>query len=72
MDERQVRLRLTERGCVLQAQSAEVARCFLERSGLSIPEAARLRDEVLALRDALRDALREEPKSGPETPGPKT
>ncbi|MGP6087284.1 MarR family winged helix-turn-helix transcriptional regulator [Antarctobacter jejuensis] len=53
-DERQVRIRLTEEGRAMQAQSAEVARCFLESSGLSMPEAARLRDEVLNLRDTLR------------------
>lgn len=56
LDERQVRIRLTDSGRALQDKSAEVARCFLDRSGLDMPEAVRLRDDVLALRDRLRDA----------------
>lgn len=55
-DERQVRIGLTEDGRALQAQSAEVSRCFLNRTGLSPDEAARLRDEVMGLRDTLREA----------------
>ena len=54
-DERQVRIRLTDEGRLLGGESAEIARCFLERAGLTMPEAVRLRDEVLALRDTLRD-----------------
>lgn len=56
-DERQVRIGLTQDGRALQAQSAEVSRCFLNRTGLSPDEAARLRDEVMGLRDTLRDAV---------------
>lgn len=65
-DERQVRIRLTAEGRDLQGASADISRCFLERSGLSMPEAARLRDEVLTLRDQLRD----EASLDPEVPGP--
>ncbi|SMX38403.1 MarR family winged helix-turn-helix transcriptional regulator [Maliponia aquimaris] len=54
-DERQLRIRLTDAGRALQDKSAEVARCFLDMTGLDMPEAVRLRDEVLALRDRLRD-----------------
>lgn len=55
LDERQVRIRLTEEGNRLREASEDVARCFLERSGLTMSEAARLRDEVMTLRDNLRD-----------------
>ena len=60
-DERQVRIRLTEEGRALQVQSADIARCFLERSGLTMSDAARLRDEVMTLRDNLRDEAELDP-----------
>lgn len=53
-DERQVRLTLTEAGRALREKAAAVPGCFLERTGLVLPEAAALRDEVAALRDRLR------------------
>lgn len=55
-DERQVRIRLTAAGRALESHSAEVARCFLDRAGLSVAEAMRLRNEIAALRDRLREA----------------
>ncbi len=54
-DERQVLIQLTAEGRALGDSSGEVARCFLEKSGLAMSDAARLRDEVLTLRDQLRD-----------------
>ena len=53
-DERQVRLTLTDAGRALREQAAAIPGCFLERTGLALPEAAALRDEVAALRDRLR------------------
>lgn len=67
-DERQVRIRLTDQGRALQVQSAEVSRCFLEQTGLSMDQAARLRDDVMLLRDNLRDeADLEPPRLDPAT-----
>lgn len=53
-DERQVRIRLTEKGRALADQAARIPDCILDRSGLTMAEAAALRDRVTALRDHLR------------------
>lgn len=53
-DERQVRLTLTDAGRALRDRAASVPGCFLDRTGLALPDAARLRDDVAALRDRLR------------------
>jgi DNA-binding MarR family transcriptional regulator len=55
-DERQVRIRLTEKGRALADQAARIPDCILDRSGLTMAEAAALRDRVTALRDHLRGA----------------
>jgi len=55
-DERQVRIRLTEKGRALADQAARIPDCILDRSGLTMAEAAALRDRVIALRDHLRGA----------------
>jgi DNA-binding MarR family transcriptional regulator len=48
-DERQVRVRLTEKGAALRAKARDVPRCILEATGLPRAELARLRDDVAAL-----------------------
>jgi DNA-binding MarR family transcriptional regulator len=55
-DERQVRLRLTEAGRTLAAQTATVPRAFAEKTGLQQAELADLRDILAALRDKLKPA----------------
>ena len=55
-DERQVRLRLTEAGRTLAAQTATVPRAFAEKTGLQQSELADLRDILAALRDKLKPA----------------
>lgn len=55
-DERQVRLRLTEAGRALAAQTATVPRAFAEKTGLQQSELADLRDILAALRDKLKPA----------------
>ncbi|MFM7335078.1 MAG: MarR family winged helix-turn-helix transcriptional regulator [Tabrizicola sp.] len=55
-DERQVRLRLTEAGRVLAAQTAKVPRAFAEKTGLQQSELADLRDILAVLRDKLKPA----------------
>ncbi|ASP20754.1 organic hydroperoxide resistance transcriptional regulator [Antarctobacter heliothermus] len=63
-DERQVRIALTKTGRALQAHSVEVSRCFLDRTGLSMEQAIRLRDDVLGLRDTLREASDKDSAAG--------
>lgn len=53
-DERQVRLALTDEGRALGDRAAEVPLCFLDRTGLSVEDAAQMRDDLNALRDRLR------------------
>ena len=53
-DERQVRVTLTEAGRDMQAHAAEIPRCILEKSGMSLAALTTLRDQVSALRDQLR------------------
>jgi DNA-binding MarR family transcriptional regulator len=53
-DERQVRVTLTEAGRDMQARAAEIPRCILEKSGMSLAALTTLRDQVSALRDQLR------------------
>ncbi len=54
-DERQVRIRLTDKGYALRYAARDIPGCILERSGLSLADATALRDQVSALRDHLRD-----------------
>lgn len=52
-DERQVRIALTEAGRTLQTRAAHVPGCLLERTGLTLDQAAALREAVTTLRDRL-------------------
>lgn len=55
-DERQVRLRLTDAGRAVAAQTASIPRAFAEMTGLQQSELADLRDILAALRDKLKPA----------------
>lgn len=53
VDERSVRVTLTERGRALEAQAETVRRGFLKATGLSPDQAAALRDRIADLRATL-------------------
>ena len=53
VDERQVRVRLTDKGRAMQEKAREIPDCILEASGLEIDELRRLQSELVALRTAL-------------------
>ena len=53
-DERQVRLRLTDRSRGLRDQAAAIPACLMAQSGLTRESVAALTAEVMALRDRLR------------------
>jgi DNA-binding MarR family transcriptional regulator len=53
VDERQVRVRLTDKGRAIREKAREIPDCILEASGLEIDELHRLRSEIVALRNAL-------------------
>ena len=53
-DERQVRVRLTRAGRVLQAKARNIPGCILETSGLSPTAARKLQTEIATLRQSLR------------------
>lgn len=53
-DERQVNITLTETGHALKARAAHIPACVLEKSGLSVEDLTRLRDQITTLRDHLR------------------
>ncbi len=55
-DERQVLIRLTERGRALKNDAAGIPACAFEATGLEREEAVRLLRQVAALRDQLRGA----------------
>nr|WP_135502188.1 MarR family transcriptional regulator [Roseovarius aestuariivivens] len=52
-DERQVRIRLTQAGRALQQQAAHIPGCIVEKTGLTLEDVTRLRDEITALRAEL-------------------
>jgi DNA-binding MarR family transcriptional regulator len=56
-DERQVQVRLTDKGRALQAESACLGTALVERSGMTPEQLMTLNREVQALRDALADNL---------------
>jgi MarR family transcriptional regulator, organic hydroperoxide resistance regulator len=53
IDERQVRVRLTDKGRVMREKARGIPDCILEASGLEIDELRRLQSELVALRTAL-------------------
>ncbi len=53
-DERQVNITLTDTGRALQARAAHIPAAVLEKSGLSLDDLTRLRDQITTLRDQLR------------------
>lgn len=53
-DERQVRIRLTDKGYAMRYAARGIPGCILDRSGLTQDDAIALRDRVTALRDHLR------------------
>ncbi|RGP37335.1 MarR family winged helix-turn-helix transcriptional regulator [Pseudotabrizicola alkalilacus] len=53
-DERQVNITLTDPGRTLKARAAHIPACVLEKSGLSLDDLTRLRDQITTLRDHLR------------------
>ncbi|WP_103335299.1 MarR family winged helix-turn-helix transcriptional regulator [Pseudotabrizicola formosa] len=55
-DERQVNITLTDAGRALQGRAAHIPACVLEKSGLSLEDLTRLRDQITTLRDHLRGA----------------
>jgi MarR family transcriptional regulator, organic hydroperoxide resistance regulator len=59
VDERQVRVRLTERGRALRERAWEIPGCILEASNLEIDELLRLQSEIVALRSSLERYHRE-------------
>ncbi|MCR0980714.1 MarR family winged helix-turn-helix transcriptional regulator [Roseomonas populi] len=55
-DERVVRARLTEAGRALREKALDIPGCILGATGLDLPAAVRLRDEVDGLRKSLERA----------------
>jgi MarR family transcriptional regulator, organic hydroperoxide resistance regulator len=55
-DERQVHITLTDAGRAMQSAAAHIRACVIEKSGLSLDDLTRLRDQINALRDQLRSA----------------
>lgn len=53
-DERQVNITLTDTGRALQTRAAHIPAAVLEKSGLSLDDLTRLRDQITTLRDQLR------------------
>lgn len=53
-DERQVRIALTPEGAALESRAADVRRAFLDATGLTMAEAAELRDRLSRLRAHVR------------------
>lgn len=55
-DERQVRVRIAEKGRALQSQSHKLTQCIIAQSGLSLAAMTDLQIRITALRDHLREA----------------
>lgn len=53
LDERQVRVHLTDAGRMLGGEAAHIPHCMVEASGLSFEELGRLRRQITDLRNAL-------------------
>src|SRR5882757_7356960 len=50
VDERQVRVRLTDKGRAMREKAREIPSCILEASNLEVDELLRLQSEIVALR----------------------
>jgi MarR family transcriptional regulator, organic hydroperoxide resistance regulator len=59
VDERKVRVRLTERGRATREKARKIPGCILEASNLEIDELLRLQSDIVALRSALERYHRE-------------
>lgn len=57
IDERQVRVRLTEAGRALKAEAEAIPLAVIEGTGMSVSAAEAMRSELLALRDRLDQAI---------------
>jgi len=57
-DERQVRLRLTDKGANLRKRARDVGGCIIEAVGLSREAAVKLRGDIVRLRDNLMKAAK--------------
>ncbi len=55
-DERQVTVTLTDAGRAMKHRAAHIPECVVQKSGLSVEELTRLRDQIITLRDQLRSA----------------
>lgn len=55
-DERQVRIRLTDKGKALKEDTADFASCILAASGISVDDLRDLQARITALRDNLLEA----------------
>ncbi|MXQ07917.1 MarR family transcriptional regulator [Alphaproteobacteria bacterium GH1-50] len=55
-DERQVVIALTAEGRAMKTRAAHVPRCIAEKTGMTLDEIERLRDDVMRLRSSLREA----------------
>ncbi|WP_346909620.1 MarR family transcriptional regulator [uncultured Roseibium sp.] len=55
-DERQVRIRLTEKGTALKEDTTDFASCILAASGISVDDLRDLQARITALRDNLLEA----------------
>lgn len=53
-DERQVLVRLTDQGRILQTQCKHIPECVLAQSGLTLPAIIALQNQIMSLRDHLR------------------
>lgn len=53
-DERQVRIRLSDRGRALRHQSQRITDCIIGQTGLTLPANLDLQTRIIALRDQLR------------------
>lgn len=67
-DERRVRIRLTEAGQGLQAQTAHFPGCIHDRSGLTLDELVDLQGRIIRLRDHLRHPAAPAPTPPPRQP----
>ena len=59
-DERRVMVALTEKGCAMQLEAADVTRCIVESAGLPVADLVRLTREIRALRSNLKRAVAKE------------